>query len=116
MTPTPQVRQANTSARYEKAVLRVNCWLEKNGYNPFARVVLVSEEPRLYRLEILTKDDVPPPAGVPVLPTVDGLLEFILGMANGDVKKGGDRDARAKDWYASPMNERRGRRVAFLLV
>ena len=70
----------------------------------FARVVLVSEEPRLYRLEILTKDDVPPPAGVPVLPTVDGLLEFILGMANGDVKKGGDRDARAKDWYASPMN------------
>ena len=31
MTPTPQVRQANTSM-YEKAVLRVNCWLEKEFY------------------------------------------------------------------------------------
>ena len=39
----------------------------------------------------------------PRVPSVEAVIEFLIGMTTGDVEKGGSRSARDKDWYASPM-------------
>ena len=39
---------------------------------------------------------------VPRVPTLPAIIEFLIGMSTGDVEKGGSREARDKEWYASP--------------
>ena len=39
----------------------------------------------------------------PRVPSVEAMIEFLIGMMTGDVEKGGSQTARDKDWYASPM-------------
>ena len=76
-------------------VLRVNEWMVSEGYEPFAIVVEV--EKKRYRLDLLSDD------GVPRVPSLEGVIEFMIGMSTGDVEKGGSREARSKDWYASQL-------------
>lgn len=81
-----QVKQARTSAAYEKMVLRVNEWLVEHEYDAFCHVVEV--EDKRYRVELLADD------GVPRVPELTGIVEFLIGMTTGDVEKGGSREAR----------------------
>ena len=99
-------------------VLRINEWTREQGFEPFCHVVEVSV--KRYRLELLADE------GVPRVPSLEAVIEFVIGMTTGDVEKGGCRDARvthyrlivrtsacalsvdvqfaiaqAKDWYAS---------------
>ena len=90
-----QVIQARTAASYEKVALRINEWFVHQGYEAFAEVV--EESDKRYRLKLLSDDD------VPRVPCVEGVIEFLIAMSTGDVDKGGDRAARNKDWYASPL-------------
>jgi hypothetical protein len=92
--PHLQMKQTWTAARlYEKMVLRVNEWIVEQGYEAFIHVVEVS--PHRYELQLLADE------GVPRTPAVDGVIEFLVGMKYGDVDKGGSREARGKEWYAS---------------
>ena len=93
--PVRQVKQTLTAAGYEKMVLRTNAWMVKQGYETFWEVVEVS--PKRYSLELCVR------RGRPCVPKLKAVIEFLIGMSTGDVLKGGDRDARHKDWYASPM-------------
>ena len=90
-----QVKQTRTAAGYEKMVLRVNEWMVEQGYEAFAHVVEVSD--KRYHLELLSDD------GVPRVPSLEAVLEFLIGMSTGEVEKGGSREARGKAWYASPL-------------
>ena len=90
-----QVKQTRTAAAYEKMVLRINAWLVEQEYEPFARTVEVS--PGRYQLELISDD------GVPRVPMLEAVIEFMLGMSTGEVQKGGDREARDTEVYASPM-------------
>lgn len=74
-------------------VLSMNEWMAEQGYEPFAHVVEVT--PQRYQLEVLTDD------GVPRTPELEGIIEFLNGMASGEVLKGGNRAARDTNWYAS---------------
>ena len=76
-------------------VLRINAWLVEQEYEPFVRTIEVS--PGRYQLELLSDD------GVPRVPTLEAVIEFLIGMSTGEVEKGGDRDARDTDVYASPL-------------
>jgi hypothetical protein len=91
-----QVKQGQTAATYEKMTLRIHEWLVEHGYEPFAEVVEAST--KRYKLQLLANE-----CGVPCTPTVEGVVDFLMGMSDGDVDKGGSRSARAKDWYASPL-------------
>ena len=44
-----------------------------------------------------------PYAGVPRVPQMEAVIEFLIGMSTGAVEKGGDRAARDTDVYGSPM-------------
>jgi len=88
-------KQTRTAAGYEKMVLTVNDWMVEQGYEAFAHVVQVT--PKRYRLQLRTVK------GKPQVPSLEAIIEFVMGMASGDVEKGGSRAARAKDWYASPL-------------
>ena len=44
-----------------------------------------------YRVELLSDD------GVPRVPSLESVIEFLIGMSTGDVEKGGSREARDKD-------------------
>ena len=90
-----QVKQARTAAAYEKMVLRVNAWMVEQEYEPFAHTVEVA--PGRYRVELLQD------AGVPRVPQMEAVIEFLIGMSTGAVEKGGDRAARDTDVYGSPM-------------
>jgi len=81
------VKQARTSAGYEKMVLRMNEWLVEHDYDAFCDVVEVSE--KRYRVELMVDD------GVPRVPELTGVIEFLIGMTTGDVEKGGSREARS---------------------
>ena len=70
-----QVKQGRTAAGYEKMVLRMNEWMQEQGYEPFAEVVEVS--PKRYRLELLEDD------GVPRVPLLEAVVEFLVGMTTG---------------------------------
>ena len=70
--------QARTAAAYEKMALRVNGWLEAQGYEPFACVKELS--PGRYKLELLEED------GVPRVPTLEGIVEFVIGMSTGELR------------------------------
>lgn len=89
-----QVKQVRTAAAYEKMVLTAHEWMVEQGYEPWAQVVEVEE--KRYRLELLADD------GVPRVPTLEGIIEFLIGMTTGEVEKGGNREARDQEWYASP--------------
>ena len=89
------MKQARVAAAYEKMVLRVNAWMVEQDYMPFARTVEVSSG--RYRLELIQVD------GVPRVPSIEAVIEFLIGMSTGDVEKGGDRKARDSELYASPM-------------
>ena len=115
-----QVKQGRTASSYEFKVLRVNDWMVEQEHDPFCHVVEVS--PQRYRVELLADDgavrstnrawcarrDTKRVHGVcmarqPRVPSVEAVIEFLIGMTTGDVEKGGSRVARDKDWYASPM-------------
>ena len=81
-----QVKQTRAAASYEKMVLRVNEWYVEQGYESFCHVVEVT--PKRFEVQLLVDD------GVPRTPSVEGAVEFLLGMAEGDVEKGGSRSAR----------------------
>ena len=89
-----QVKQVNTAATYEKMALSINEWMTEQGYEPFAEVVEVT--PKRYELKLLTETD-----GSPRVPSVEAIVDFLIGMSTGDVDKGGSRSAREKAWYAS---------------
>ena len=89
-----QVKQARTAARYEKMVLRANEWMVEQGYAAFCEVVEESET--RYTVKLLAVD------GVPQVPSLEAVIEFMIGFTTGEVEKGGSRVAREKDWYASP--------------
>ena len=90
-----QAKQVQCAAAYERAVLRINEWAVEQGYQPFCHVVEVSV--KRYQLELLAD------AGIPRVPSPELIIEFVMGMTQGDVEKGGSREARGKDWYASPL-------------
>ena len=90
-----QPKQANTAASYEKMALTMHEWMVAQGYEQWAHVVEV--EPQRYRLELLADE------GTPRVPTVEAVVEFLIGMSTGDVEKGGSREARSRDWYATPL-------------
>ena len=73
----------------------INEWAVEQGYQPFCHVVEVSV--KRYQLELLAD------AGIPRVPSPELIIEFVMGMTQGDVEKGGSREARGKDWYASPL-------------
>ena len=90
-----QPKQTRTAAGYEKMVLTMNEWMVDQGYKAFAHVVEVTQ--KRYRLELQTV------TGKPQVPRLEAIIESMMGMANGDVEKGGSRAAREKDWCASPL-------------
>ena len=90
-----QVKQARTAARYEKMVLRANEWMVEQGYAAFCEVVEESET--RYTVKLLAVD------GVPQVPSLEAVIEFMIGFTTGEVEKGGSRAAREQDWYASPL-------------
>ena len=125
-----QVKQARTASSYEFKVLRMNDWMVEQKYEPFCHVVEVSA--KRYCVELLADDGevrllrvhVARACGVagcgalqcrctrvrsrvrvwqPRVPSVEAVIEFLIGMTTGDVEKGGSRSARDKDWYASLM-------------
>ena len=69
-------------------VLTINEWVQKQGYEPFAEVVTVSEG--RYRLDLLSDD------GTPRVPCLESVIEFLIGMSTGEVEKGGSREARCQ--------------------
>jgi len=91
-----KVKQVNTASAYERMVLSANMWMVEQGYEAFCRVVEVT--PQRYKVELIADE-----GGVPRTPEVEAVVEFLTGMAEGDVLKGGSREAREKDWYASSL-------------
>ena len=83
------MKQARAAAAYEKMALRINDWMVEQGYEPFGHVVEVAE--KRYRLELLADD------GVPRVPSLEALIEFLIGMTTGDVEKGGSREASEEE-------------------
>eukprot|EP00966_Prymnesium_polylepis_P185913 4309346-Prymnesium_polylepis.2 len=71
-------------------------WMTEQGYEPLCHVVEVT--PKRYRVELLTDE-----LGAPITSEVEAVVEFLSGMASGKVLKGGSREARDKDWYASSL-------------
>ena len=90
------MKQANTAATYEKMVLSINEWMTEQGYEAFAEVVEVA--PKRFELKLLIEAD-----GSPRMPSVESIVDFLIGMSTGEVEKGGSRSARDKEWYASNL-------------
>ena len=91
-----QVKQVRTAAAYEKMVITINDWMVQQGFPAFCHVVEVAEQ--RYRAELLVDED-----GVPRVPEVEAVIQFLIGMTTGEVEKGGSREAHSKEWYASPL-------------
>ena len=78
------MKQSRTAARYEKMVLRANEWIVEQGYDAFCEVVEVSKS--RYRVQLLSID------GVPQVPSLEAVIEFMIGFTTGDVEKGVSRE------------------------
>jgi len=79
------------AAQYEKRVLTMNAWGQKQGYPPFCEVV--TQEDGLANLQLIV--DKVRGKEVPRVPAVSAFIEFCVGMMTGEVEKGGCRELRA---------------------
>ena len=98
------MKQANTAATYEKMVLSINEWMTEQGYEAFAEVVEVA--PKRFELKLLIEAD-----GSPRMPSVESIVDFLIGMSTGEVEKGGSRSARARQGMVreQPLGQVAGR-------
>ena len=79
------------AAQYEKRVLTMDAWGQKQGYPPFCEVV--TQEDGLANLQLIV--DKVRGKEVPRVPAVSAFIEFCVGMMTGEVEKGGCRELRA---------------------
>ena len=79
------------AAQYEKRVLTMDAWVQKQGYPPFCEVV--TQEDGLANLQLIV--DKVRGKEVPRVPAVSAFIEFCVGMMTGEVEKGGCRELRA---------------------
>ena len=90
------------AAQYEKRVLTMDAWGQKQGYPPFCEVV--TQEDGLANLQLIV--DKVRGKEVPRVPAVSAFIEFCVGMMTGEVEKGGCRELRA-----DPINKYNGHPV-----
>ena len=92
------------AAQYEKRVLTMNAWGQKQGYPPFCEVV--TQEDGLANLQLIV--DKVRGKEVPRVPAVSAFIEFCVGMMTGEVEKGGCRELRANtELYATALQSNR---------